>query len=465
MRRENRILRYAFFLAAMAFFFLLNGCNRSVENTSRNTVTTIPARLQPLFKNTKKICFGRFLVQVPETAIVVYGPAEVATKIDFFADEASKIEDHIRLRLQEVEGERQFLSEKSILDLPLFGKTIDGQRSGQKIVFGSKDQVGYAIKSYIPINQDLFVQSTDGILPEENIIDEINEVAKNLELRRDAEIPSKPGMCIEGGFVPGIYEYERVTIGVRLKEFPDVHLSIDVHKNLEYLQDTANPILLHENARENAKAEGLEGVFSRAKVLREQMRNLSIWSGQEVGYRTPAYKRDASVHEFHFHSVGSVNDPFHPELDIRLDSGVSNNAQGGIAPSINDEEALALWDMLITTVRLRRPSDATPFSEVKPKTPLGTVSKSGEACPQTGFWECTDKRRVDGDRRRLLKEGEKIPPVVVTGHVSFLRTLIGDVHRVAQVEWTLTAYEPMPAVPGDLDATPGPDNPANDTHA
>jgi hypothetical protein len=464
MRFKKTGIYFLLFLTVVVFLYLFDESNISLENDSRNIVKENPVRLQTIFAKTKIVCFGRFLIKVPETATVVYGPTEVATQINYLEGEANKISDYVNSKLVEVESEREFLDEAGIASLPLFGKSLEGQRPGQKIVFGSKDRVSYTITSYVPVDAHLFVQSVDGILPNINIIDQINAVATRLKYRREEEIPAGQGMCIERGFVSGTYEYERATVGIRLKEYPDVHLSIDTHKNLKFLQESANPKLLHEKARESAEAEGLGAVFSRVKVLREELRQLADLSGQEVAYRTPAYKSAASVHEFRFHSVGKVNDPFHPEFDIRLDSGVSNNAKSAVTPSINDTEALALWDMLIETISLRKPGDATISHEAKSKAPLGTVSRSGEICPQTGFWACADKRRIAGDRVRLFKKGENIPAVLLVGNVSLLRKLIGDVHRAAVVEWKLRSYE-VPIVPDGEAGSGGESNSVKDSHA
>lgn len=422
-------------------------------------------RVKKIFDKTHLACFGRFVIAVPEDANIVYGPTQVDGTISMYRNDAANLSSIVASRLSEVEDEKLNLPKYLIAELPLIGKVIEEESPVQKIVFGPDASNGYTLHSYIPLENNLFILEVGRVSPEIDEIPRLRRFAEKLRSRAEREIPVGPGICIDGGFIEISPEHENSAFGLRFKEFPDVSVSISTRKNGDYLQEGSSPKLLREKAKAQAGFLGLENFFANVKILRNGRRQLNGWEGEELLTRRPAYKDDTDAHEFRFFSLGERNDPLHPLLDIRLDSGVHKNAKARVRPSLSDEEALALWDNLLSTIRVRQPSDATPSKEVKPKTPLGTVSKSGEACPQTGFWECTDKRRVDGDRRRLLKEGEKIPPVVVTGHVSFLRTLIGDVHRVAQVEWTLTAYEPMPAVPGDLYATPGPDNPANDTHA
>jgi hypothetical protein len=237
---------------------------------------------------------------------------------------------------------------------------------------------------------------------------------------------------------------------MRLKEFQDVHLSVDMHKNLERLRKDNSPTLLRKQAKENAEADGFGAVFTRTKILRQHARQLSTWEGEELALRTPAYKDDKSVHEFRFHSTGAVNDPLRPELDIRLDTGVKHNSKGKVDPSLTDEEALMLWDKLISTIRVRQPSDATSTKPASSRVPLASQVRTAEPCPQTGWWECTEARKIEGDRRRLLKAGEVVPYALLSD-TGMWQKITGkrSIHQIASV-WKLVAYddEPPPTTAG-----------------
>lgn len=417
-----------------------NGCQRSAEKTRENTVILSP-RLQKIFDQTRTVCFGRFLIQIPSTARVIYGPAEVELPIEFYPGEGKKLNEHLASRLAEIEQEREFLLKTDIPRLPMFGKVIDGILPGQKIVFGSKNQAGYAIHSFIPLGNHLFVQYINSTSPKNDEIPVLNRIASHLQLRADDDIPSNPGVCIEGGFIPLEQDYEHVTIGIRLKEFSDIHISIDAHKNLERLSEGSTSKVLRQQAKESAEANALGAVFARTKILRERDRKLSEWDGEEQALRTPAYKDDKSVHDFRFYSTGAVNDRLHPELDIRLDSGVKGNEKARIDPSLTDEEALALWDKLITTIRLRQPSDATP-PKAPPRIPLASVARTGETCPQTGWWECSEHHPIEGGPRRLLKAGERMPHAPLLDEPGLWKKLTGvrPIRPIAST-WTLVQYD------------------------
>lgn len=428
---------------ALCFFHGLGGCRRIVNQDPGGNVTSLSPQLQGIFDKTKVVCFGRFLMSVPEETIIVYGPAQVESTIMYQEGAAKKVSELISSKIMEVEEERQFLDKSDLKNLPLFGKVIEGGRPEQKIVVGSKDQIGYELFSLVPIQENLFIQTLDGGLPEYNFIERINNVAKSIRLRKNEEIPSEPGMCIDGGFVSGTYEYEQATVGIRFNQFPDVHLSIDAHKNLEFVNEDANPKTLHERARKKAEAMGLSAVFSKGKILREQVRQIGHWTGQEMAFRTPAYKHAESVHEFRFYSVGLANDPFHPQLDIRLDSGVKDDVKGAIRPSITDDEALALWDKVIKTIRLREPGDATPAKI--DKVSLGTQVRAGKTCPQAGWWKATDKHLVSDDRRQFLQAGDAMPYTFTSRGAGVWTKIFGGSRVQTATAWTLVAYEDKPA--------------------
>jgi hypothetical protein len=135
-------VRKTFLLAvALVLFTFLSGCHRGTGSKSRTTMTTLSPRLQPLFEKTRTVCFGHFLMQVPATATIVYGPAEVETPIEYFEAQGDKVAEQLAARLAEVQKERRFLMKNDFPRLPLFGKVIDGVMPGQKVIPPQKERV------------------------------------------------------------------------------------------------------------------------------------------------------------------------------------------------------------------------------------------------------------------------------------------------------------------------------------
>lgn len=323
---------------------------RNYHPFSKPDTTALSSRLKPIFEKTKTVCFGQFVVEVPATATVVYGPASVNDRIAYFPGEAHKLDEHVAMQLTELEKHRIYFSEDDLLKLPMLGKVIEGGRVGQKLLFGSPSQIGYAVYSYIPIGEDLFVQDTKNVTDEDvdNTVASLNKVAAFLRSRRDDDVPAESGTCIDGGFVSLLSKFEQTTVGIRLKEFPDVHLSIDVLKNDRYLPEYSD---LETRLKDAERGGG--HWYSRIAFFRRGPRKIGAWKGAEALALKPAQEGVKASHEFHFISLGAPNASLQPRLDVQLDTGASGHKMGAVKPSLSDEEAVALWDKLIGTIRIR----------------------------------------------------------------------------------------------------------------
>lgn len=409
-------------------------------------MSALPARLQPLFTTTKSVCFGRFLLDIPATAAVVYGPSNAeGGSIIFYPGEATKVGEHVANQLAEVEKNRKFLDKDDIQKFTMFGKAIDGVLPGQKLVFGSRDQVSYSIDSFIPIANDLFVQRVVSAIHKDETISRLNKTARNLTLRAENQIPNEPGICIDGGFLSLQSDFEKVSLGVRLKEFPDVHFSVEVLKNQTHLVE-ANDLESRLKQAEKNATHGIDNWYSRIKFLRRGPRALANWTGSEALAHRPANEDRTQSHEFLFISQGAVNDPWHPQLDVQLDTGVKFDRTGSVKPSLSDDEAIALWDKLIGSIRVRPTGAAATQSSATPsKLPLGEYVDTGSVCPQAGWWQCNDGGEIAGGRRQHFAAGDPVPHAFVLGKPSLWQMLKGErpTHKIDTI-WKLVEYDSDP---------------------
>lgn len=430
---------------ATASLFLAS-FDRIPDHLKRPGMTPLSSRLQPLFEKTTTQCFGRFVIDIPSTATVVYGPAEIEFPIEYHGGKENTIEQRVAEALSKAEKNRDYFMPGEVAKFPLFGKVIDGSIPGHKIVFGSTNQVGYSIASFVPVGDDLFIQRTNGVLPAEDeikpVIERLNKIASLILPRSAGETPDESGSCFEGGFVASPLQYEKATLGVRLKEFPDVHFSIEVHKNQDRLVESSGLELLLERAERQANLEGLGAIYARIKTIRRGPRKLGNWTGYEIVARKPAYKHDTDAHEFRYHSLGAVNDPMQPELDVRLYTGVKNDRQASVRPSLTDDEAEALWDKLIGSIRIRSTGDSKSSKSDSPLVPLGKLLRTGETCVQTGWWQCSDSASVDGGNRRYITSGELMPHLVLSRKPTLWQKLTGEKSGFKKtIVWQLVDYE------------------------
>jgi hypothetical protein len=426
----------------------LSACTRAPQSLKTPNMTSLSPALQQLFKHTKTVCFSHFVVEVPATATLVYGPAAVDSPIAYYPGEADKLQRHVDAKLVEVEKHRDYLEKGSefLGSESVFGKAIDGAMPGQKLVFGSADHATHSIYSFIPIGTDLFIQSADGAISKDAEIKNLNTIASHLRQRTDDDIPGEPGTCIDGGFVSWQPEFEQVTLGIRLKEYPDVHFSIDVVKNQKFRSQSSDL-----DARlKGAESEG-GSWFSHVTFFRRGPRQLGDWKGFEALALKPAQENEKESHEFHFISLGAPNAPLQPRLDVQLDTGASGHHKGAVSPSLSNEDAIALWDRLTGSIRVRALDGKKSSSTGSPKAPLASLVSTGGVCPQTGWWQCVESESIEGGRRRHLAAGESMPHAVLLGEPNLWHKLTGNQPRHTRATvWKLVDYDTEPAAPSPI---------------
>ncbi|MEM3040986.1 MAG: T6SS immunity protein Tli4 family protein [Nitrososphaerota archaeon] len=216
------------FALAAALALTLAGCAgpNPFSRMSEPNMTPLSPKLQKLFEKTKPVCFGRFIIDVPVTTEVAWGPAKVPRTIVTYPDQAHRIKAEIDARLAHYAREKHNTAPSMLVAVR------DGPHPGSKIIVGYDsplDTYGVHIDAYFPLGPHAFVVNTSAGTDNhewETVVSRITEVASRLRVRKEEEIPAEPGICIEGGFIAegeGKY-YELISIGFRI--LPDVHFSI-----------------------------------------------------------------------------------------------------------------------------------------------------------------------------------------------------------------------------------------------
>jgi hypothetical protein len=182
--------------------------------------------------------------------------------------------------------------------------------------------------------------------------------------------------------------------------------------------------------------------------FRRGPRQIHDWvNGFEGLSRSPEQPEVHSVHDFAIAFRGVAGDYVKPFADIRMQTGVSDNAIGAVKASLTDEEAIAVWDRITSTIRVR-PTSSTPVKSADngPRMPLGELAATGRTCPQTGWWAPSELENIEGGQRQHIKAGERMPHVVSLGEPTLWQKLKGErpSYRTATV-WKLVGYDDPPA--------------------
>ena len=181
--------------------------------------------------------------------------------------------------------------------------------------------------------------------------------AKSLRLRAAEEVPTEPGFCIEHGFMKGdrYGDSEKVNAGIYLPSFPDITFSIRSNKDAYADYDKAE---FEQMKRDELSllgrikgAQDMQGaLYPKRDVLREGKRDVQHWKGEESLIRRPD-----GTHDFEWAFVGTPTDVANPSsFGAAMFTKVKHNLVGAAnKASVTDDEAVALWDKLLSGLKFR----------------------------------------------------------------------------------------------------------------
>jgi hypothetical protein len=445
------------FLAPLVAAILpLAACEHNPKEWKTPNMTALTPRLHPMFETTKTVCFGRFMVDVPATATVAWGGADIPLGVNIYPNGMDEVKTLAQKFIDELNSEKAIY----LNNIPLLISVDDVRQPEGQIVTGYEgfEAIGeLKINGYFKLNNDGVVVDARPLKEHKDAtIADIKSIARLLRQRAETEIPTEPGNCIANAFLPDSpdddkdHPGELISIGFRLKELPDVHLSISVAPSNPHNPEGDSLQAQWKRIKEDPTTPEEKKALASIKYFRESPRQIHDWrTGYEVLVRNPDEKDVHSYHDFQVKFTGVPHDPFRPYADIQFQTGVAENAAGATKPSLTDEEAIAVWDKITSTIRVR-PTTATPLKaegiDPQPHLPLGELAATGRTCPQTGWWEPDQAGHIEGGKRQHFNAGERMPHVVSLGEPSMWQKLKGErpSYRTATM-WKLVAYGDAPA--------------------
>jgi hypothetical protein len=339
-------------LIAFATVLALSACNRKV--------ISLTPRLQTVFENTITICFVRVIVDVPDSAAVVWGDATVTLNVSVHPGGVDEVKALEQKFIDELKREKAINHN----DVPLLISVDDVIHPEGRIVAGYEDFEainGLRIRGYFRINNDGVVIDARPLREDKDETTRlINSIARRLRQREENEIPSEPGNCIQHAFLmdePAPNKetlLEHVRVGFRLREFPDAHLSIYVAPSNPHGPEGDSLKEQFKRMKEGASSPEEKKAIADTRFFRKNPRQVSDWkTGYEVLMRTPDEEGVYAHHEFHMKFTGVPRDLLKPYADIQFQTGVAGNAAGAAKASLTDREAIAVWDKITSTIRVR----------------------------------------------------------------------------------------------------------------
>jgi hypothetical protein len=372
---KNR--RFSFYLATALLSCAFVGCSSKYSYQEKAVPEPIKftPRLEKLFSETKLVCFGRYALRVPAEAQVIMGSAWFPADIETFSGGLhavkSEVEEYIaKLKSDDDTAEITYNNEGPI------------PNSWQLRYYEGETAREYGLhffNTYITKGDVTFVLggSIDDGENEESAAARQAVRAKNLRLRTENEVPTDPGFCIENAFIADAtyMGQEAVDAGIFLPSFPDISFSVSSNKDAysdyppaEFEKIQRAKLSLLARIKQAQEDQGIN--YPSRTVLREGKRNVQHWHGEESLIR-----RNDGVHDFEWAFVGTPKDVASPaEFNVRMYTKVAYNKVGAAkSASLSDDEAVALWDKLLSGLKFRMKVPGAPEgSYFLPKSAPGT---------------------------------------------------------------------------------------------
>ncbi|WP_426174626.1 T6SS immunity protein Tli4 family protein [Massilia sp. TWR1-2-2] len=318
-------------------------------------------RLQLLFAKTKLVCFGRYAVEVPLEAELITGsvglPALVKTMNG--GQEASKVwvaGDIAKIKADNNTAEIVYNGRGPVdasWQLRYFEDEYNKKRGALYFqTYINKGDITFLIDDSVRLEKKFDEKmDTESAAARRQAV-----LATNLRLRAEDEVPAESGFCIKHAFIPEkLYsDQETASAGLFLPSVPDVTFSISSNKDAygDYppaeFEKYKKELSLLSRIKQAKTDQGMH--YPSRTVLREGERNVQHWHGEES-----LIKRADGVHDFEWAFVGTPRDVANPsEFGVTMFTKVEHNTVGAAkSASVTDDEAVALWDKLLSGLKFR----------------------------------------------------------------------------------------------------------------
>ncbi|WDD96535.1 hypothetical protein Bsp3421_006749 [Burkholderia sp. FERM BP-3421] len=272
-------------------------------------------------------------------------------------------------------------------------------------------------------------------------------VLPNLHARDADDIPSQPGFCLKDGFIDDdgtTEQYEDSGMSFKFPQWPGILITVSASTTTKAGEKT----LL-----QRVGSAWLPTNFILVKTLRRGKRTVNGRDGEEILWSFPTNHGFRS-HQFQWEAQGTLSQPLNADLTVEFESGLQAKGGEWQRPNLSDEEAIAIFDAVVKSIRLRPTSDAKASRAAPPPTmPLGTLVQTGSACPQTGWWTCPEANgnELAGGGRRYFVAGSPMPVATILRGRTLADRLFGKPARYdVPTTWRLVGSDPA----NDADTTP-----------
>jgi hypothetical protein len=411
----------------------------------------------------KTVCIGRFLIDMPdETGHELRGPRidgfDISSSDESEADFRARLaQREARLRAtpdrlggnRNVESATEVKTENGVVGkIFVHGRTIrEGTRArGMELERYRFENV--ATEAMVHGQGMSFYLSANKYDPDQ--LQNLPGLVAKLVPNPRNQVPTEPGYCIDRAWFRDPLtadQGEELTMSAQLPSHPDIEFLILMAAGNKPNEQS----LLERSAVVDAKL----SIFDKTHVsnLRESPRTIGGINGDELVTRF-SEKNDARVFTFWWEVNGTVDNVLIPHFSFTMETGKGRD--GPVPSSLSEDAAMALWDKISSSIRLRPSEPPKPVAAEPPPTPLGTYAWAGERCPESGWWSCSAGGNgvgVLGGQRQYVRKGDRMPQALLLPPQTLwekVRGLQPSYEAKDQTSWKLVDKRNRKRVPSPL---------------
>jgi hypothetical protein len=391
----------------------------------------------------KTVCVGRFLIDVPQDAIVTFsGTTLGGWRISARYDETDE-EFDVRLASKEAEV-RAAKNGRGWDSLESITRVNAENLRGEVIVFNRQ-------WTHIFENQkrvDLDFAAVDGHARiagasidfngeylNTSYVEKLIQLIKKLRTQGLGDIPESPGFCFEQSMIAdplSVSQHESTVMFIGLEDHPDLSIVLRTAAGLD-----PAPRLLERDSRNEIKQE----FRSHFHTFRQGERIVNGMRGEELLERVHEMNGTRG-HDFEWEAFSTPDDVLRPDLALEMSTGHGRPGKP-VQASLSDAEAIALWDKMLSSLRLR---PVKIREEKKAALPLSvTRTIAGEICPESGWWICGDADTplaVRGGEKQYFRQGVRMPQAEIVAPQTFLQKIRGKEQSFSRAAATIWTFSP-----------------------
>jgi len=333
----------------------------------------------------KTVCIGRFLIDMPdETRLELRGPRIDGFDISSFDESEADFQARLAQReatlratpdrlggYRNLESVKEVKTENGVVGkIFVHGYTVREGTRNRGLEQERYRFEGIALEAMLHGQGMSFTLAANNYNPD--IIENLPKLVAKLVPNPRNQIPTEPGFCIDRAWFRDPLtadQGEEVMMSAQLPSHPDFEfLAILAAGN----KPAAQSLLERRAARPSILSVAERW---RISVLRGAPRTIGGITGDELVKRVTEMN-DAVVYSFWWEVDGTEDNVLVPHFVFQMSTGEGNNER--VPSSMSQDAAMALWDKISSSIRLRTPT------AVKHTAPVSPASASAKATPAPG---------------------------------------------------------------------------------